>query len=154
MDIAGIKNIMCEIPMFDNIKQSDIAVLASKLELRRYPANTMVAREGSPGDSVLFITSGKLEIRKESLDGKYTVLAQHGKGKSVGEMALVRGNATPRGASIVATELTEALVLSRKNFEVLIEKNPPIAIQILRNIAAAISDRLDHLGSRYADKQQ
>ncbi len=154
MDIAGIKNIMCEIPMFDNIKQSDITVLASKLEHRRYPTNTMVAKEGSPGDSVLFITSGKVEIRKESLDGKYTVLAQHGKGRSVGEMALVRGDATPRGASIVAIEPTEALFLSRGNFDILIEKNPAIAIQILRNIASTISDRLDHLGSRYADNQR
>lgn len=154
MDIAGIKNLMCEIPMFDNIRQSDITVLASKLEHRRYPADTMVAKEGSPGDSVLFITSGKLEIRKESLDGKYTVLARHGKGKSVGEMALVRGEATPRGASIVATELTEALVLSRESFDIFIEKNPSIAIQILRNIASTISDRLDHLGSRYVDNQR
>ncbi len=154
MDLAGIKNIMCEIPMFDNIKQSDIVILASKLEYRRYPANSLVAKEGSAGDSVLFITSGKVEIRKESFDGKYTVLAQHGKGRSVGEMALVRGDATPRGASIVATEPTEALFLSRDNFDILIEKNPTIAIQILRNIASTISERLDHLGSRFADNQR
>lgn len=154
MDIAGIKNLMCEIPMFDNIKHADVFILASKLEHRRYPANTMVAKEGSPGDSVLFISSGKVEIRKEGIDGKYTVLAQHGKGRSVGEMALVRGEATPRGASIVAVEATEGLFLSRDNFDVLIEKNPSIAIQILRNIASTISDRLDHLGSRYADNQR
>lgn len=154
MDIAGIKNIMCEIPMFDNIRPSDLTVLATKLEHRRYPADSVIAKEGSPGDSVLFITSGKVEIRKESIDGKYTVLAQHGKGRSVGEMALVRGEATPRGASIVAIESTEALFLSRDNFEVLIEKNPSIVIQILRNIASTISDRLDHLGSRYADNQR
>lgn len=140
--------------MFDNIKPADVAILAGKLEFHRYPANAMVAREGSPGDSVFFITSGKVEIRKESLGGKYTVLAQHGKGKSVGEMALVRGDATPRGASIVTTEKTEALMLSRHNFDLLIEKNPSVAIQILRNIASTISDRLDHLGSRYADNQR
>ena len=151
MDIAGIKTLMCEIPVFDNIKPADVPVLASRLEFRRFPPNTMVAKEGAPGDFAFFITSGKIEIRKENLDGKYTVLAHHGRGMSVGEMSLVRGNATVRGASIVTVEPTEALFLSRQNFELLIEKNPSIAIQILRNIASTVSQRLDQLSGRFVD---
>jgi CRP-like cAMP-binding protein len=151
VDIAGIKAIMCEIPVFDNVKPSDIPVLASKLEFRRFPPNTMVAKEGTPGDFAFFITSGKVEIRKENLDGKYTVLALHGKGMSVGEMSLVRDNLTLRVASIVAVETTEALFLSRENFEWLIEKNPSVAIQILRNIASTVSQRLDQMSGRYVD---
>lgn len=150
MDIARIKMFMCEIPMFDQLKPEDVPVMASFLEYRPVPPKTVLATEGQIGDSVFFIISGKVEIRKEGMDGKVAVMGQRGKGTTVGEIALVVENSM-RIATIVAVDNVELLALSRGNFEKIIAKNPTIAIRILRNIAATLSQRVSQLSGKVAD---
>lgn len=148
--LQGIKTLMCEIPMFDQIRPDDATVLAQHLEYRKVPPKTVLAREGAPGDSVFFITNGKVDILKESLGGKQQLLATRGKGTTVGELALVQ-DAPARIATIVATEETEVLSLRREMFDKLVAKNPAIAVRILRNIANILSQRLGQLSGKFAD---
>jgi len=150
VDIGRIKMFMCEIPMFDQLKPEDVPVMASFLEYRPVPPKTVLATEGQIGDSVFFIISGKVEIRKEGMDGKVAVMGQRGKGTTVGEIALVVENSM-RIATIVAVDNVELLSLSRGNFEKIIAKNPTIAIRILRNIAATLSQRVSQLSGKVAD---
>ncbi len=150
MDLRGIKMFMCEIPLFDQLKQDDIPVMASYLEYRTVPPKTVIANEGEVGNSVFFIVNGKAEIRKEGMDGKQASMGFRGKGASVGEIALVV-DSPMRIATIVAAETVEMLVLSRENFEKIILKNPAIAIRILRNIANTLSQRVGQLSGKVAD---
>ncbi len=152
MNIAGIKTMMCEIPMFDLLKPDELTLMASFLEYRRVPPKTVLMKEGTPGDSVIFIVAGKVDIRKEAMDGSIQVISTLGKGTTVGEMSLVQDNPL-RAADAVSSEEAEVLYLTRGNFEKVIQKNPPAAIRILRNIASTLSQRLSHLSGRYADNR-
>ncbi|MBI5179242.1 MAG: cyclic nucleotide-binding domain-containing protein [Nitrospinae bacterium] len=150
MDVRGVKALMCEIPMFDQIRPDDVTVMASYLEYRKVTPGTVLAAEGQTGDSVFFIVSGKIEIKKEGMDGKLASMGFRGKGTSVGEISLVSDNPI-RIATVVAKDPSEILVLSRVNFEKIEAKNPSIAIRILKNIASTLSQRVGQLSGKLAD---
>ena len=109
----------------------------------------MLCREGTVGDSLFYVVSGRVEIRKESVDGRQTVLALFNKGSSVGEMSLVEDS--PRSATVSAIEDSELLILTRENFERILNEHPYIGIKILRNLAKSLSARLRHISGRFAD---
>jgi len=150
VEVRGIKALMCEIPMFDQIRPDDVNVMASYLEYKQVNPGTVLAGEGQTGASVFFIVSGKVEIKKEGMDGKQASMGFRGKGTSVGEISLVADNPI-RIATVVANERSEILVLSRANFEKIEAKNPSIAIRILKNIASTLSQRVGQLSGKLAD---
>ncbi|MBI4667203.1 MAG: cyclic nucleotide-binding domain-containing protein [Nitrospinae bacterium] len=144
-----IKALMCEVPEFDQLEPDELEMLSKSIFLRRAPAGTVLCREGTVGDSLYYIVNGKIEIRKESMDGRQAVLARFGKGASVGEMSLVEDS--PRSATAMALDDAELLILTRENFEKLLQTSPQIGIKILRNIAKSLSKRLRFTSGRFAD---
>jgi len=146
---AHIKTLMCEVPQFDQLTSDELDILSMHVEKRRAPAKMALCKEGSAGDSLFYIVEGKIEIRKETTDGRQTVLAQFNKGCTVGEMSLIEE--TPRSATATAVNDVELLVLTRENFEIIVKKNPDIGVKILRNIAKSLSTRLRYTSGRFAD---
>ncbi len=66
-------------------------------------------REGEPGDRYLVITAGRVEVTEHGV-----VRRRCGPGEGVGEIALLRS--TPRSATVVAVERTEALAVTGSTF--------------------------------------
>lgn len=150
MNIDAIKAAMCEIPQFDTLETAELDTMANLIDYRKVPAGTMLVKEGSVGDSLYYIVTGKVEIKKEAVSGQQTVLAQFSKGSTVGEMSLVEKRST-RSATAMTLEDSELLVLTRENFDRLGDSNPKIALKIVRNIAGQISARLRYTSGRFAD---
>ncbi|MBI5814925.1 MAG: cyclic nucleotide-binding domain-containing protein [Nitrospinae bacterium] len=144
-----IKTLMFEVPEFDQLSNEEIDILAKHIFHKSVPAGTVLCKEGMSGDSLFYIVNGKIEIRKESMDGRQTVLARFNKGASVGEMSLVEES--PRSATATAVEDVELLILTRGSFETLLNENPYVGVKILRNIAKALSRRLRFTSGRFAD---
>ncbi|HJP18844.1 MAG TPA: cyclic nucleotide-binding domain-containing protein [Nitrospinota bacterium] len=150
MDKSALKVLMCEVPQFDKLDSDEIEIMADHVEYRKMPAGATLLEEGSAGDSLYYIAGGIVEIRKESMDGTQTILSQFTKGAGIGEMGLIDENSR-RSATATVIKESEFLVLSRKNFNDIIEKNPKIAIKVLKSIACSIASRLRHTSGRFAD---
>jgi len=144
-----IKALMCEVPQFDMLTPEELDTLSRHVISRHVPSGMVLCKEGAMGDSLFYITEGKIEIRKESFDGRQTILAQFHKGSTVGEMSLIEES--PRSATATAIEDIELLILSRESFEKLLAESPQIGVKILRNIAKSLSNRLRHTSGRFAD---
>jgi len=144
-----IKALMLEVPQFDMLSNEELDTLSHHVFHRRVPKGMVLCREGAVGDSLFYIVEGRIEIKKESFDGRQTVLAHFGKGSTVGEMSLVEESA--RSATATAIEDTELLILSRENFERMLADQPSIGVKVLRNIAKSLSTRLRHTSGRFAD---
>lgn len=145
-----LKVLMCEIPQFDKLESHEIDVMAEHMEYRKVSAGTILVKEGTFGESLFYVVKGQIEIKKEALSGSQTVLARFGKGTTVGEMALVEENST-RSATATVIMDSEFLILSRKDFNKIIENYPKMAIKILKSIASSIGSRLRHTSGRFAD---
>lgn len=150
MNIQQIKTMMMEIPIFDQLSADELDVVAKHVEYIRIKKGTVILKEGSLGNTLFYIIGGKIEIKKESMDGKQVVLSQFAKGSIVGELALLEGESR-RSATADAVEDCDILSLSRPKFDAMVKENPNIGIVILREIGCILAKRLRSTSGRFAD---
>ncbi|MHC8508486.1 MAG: cyclic nucleotide-binding domain-containing protein [Rhodospirillales bacterium] len=83
-----------------------------------------LAKEGERGDCAFVIKRGKVEIRKGARTPNPRILNTLGPGNVVAEFALFDG--LPHSADVIATEETEVVALSRKEFEARVREMDPV----------------------------
>ena len=95
-----------------------------------FEAGREIFHQGDAGDACYVIESGVVEvIRHDVASGQEFVLAQVGRGKVVGEMALIDNQ--PRMATVRAVEDTVLLVVPREAFQSRLEKLDPVTRRLL-----------------------
>ncbi len=135
--------------LFQNLSLGEVSVLSERLGSMEILKNDIVFNDGDAGEFVCFIVDGELEVLKESTDGKVNSLATLNNGQAFGEMALVDG--LPRSATIRATRKSTLRVLSRKEFDALLNDYPQIGIKILKHLAHGLSLNLRKTSKKLAD---
>ena len=78
-----------------------------------------------------------MKISHTSPDGRETVLDFRGPGELVGELSAIDG--APRSSSVTAVEPVEALLVSVRDFRLLLER-PEIAGELLRRLSRRFRD--------------
>lgn len=119
-------------------------------------AGEIIFCEFEPGDAFYLIQSGKVKIVKivGELEKTLDILNP---GEFFGEMALLEE--APRSATIIALTDVKLLEFNRANFEVLMQGQPQIVLNLLKLFAKRIYDQkrrfmvltLDDLQARVAD---
>jgi len=122
--------------------EEDVKCLCSFMRLCHFAKDAIIFSEGDPDDSMAIILEGSIEITKRdsSPDHKPKCLVRIGAGRAFGEMALIEG--PPRSATAKALDDVTLLMLGRKNYEALCEKNMRLALKVTTNIARLMSFRL------------
>jgi type IV pilus assembly protein PilB len=110
----------------------------------------MIVKEGGPGDSMFFINSGVVEVRKKDPNtGIEFLLTELKEGSCFGEMALLTGK--PRSATVRTMEPTLCSVLENRDFEELILQNPKVAMALSRVLAERLEDSNEQAGIEYVN---
>lgn len=109
-----------EVRMLETLSPEQIAQLADTLELRTYREGQAVIRQGEQGDEFFIVMSGECvaTVATGGEDGGEVDVQEHRRykpGELFGERALLQR--TTRGATVSATQPTEALCLDRHRFE-------------------------------------
>ena len=128
----------------DAWKFSEIRILTEKSESVSYRAGDVLFRQGDPGDNVLLIRRGLVEIYSDAY-GSHRRLALRGRGELIGEMALLDN--LGRSATAVARTDVEARALGRKAFEELLESTPAMFGRLTRMISRRLRELQDTLVS-------
>ncbi len=68
-----------------------------------YPDGTVIVEEGSSGDWVYIILSGRAKVRKRTSKGLVAIAALS-EGDIIGEMTFLEGGRAPRSASVIAAD--------------------------------------------------
>lgn len=119
-------------------------------------AGEIIFCEFEPGDAFYLIQSGKVKIVKILGDIEKTIdILQPG--EFFGEMALLEE--APRSASVIAMTDVKLLEFNKANFEILMQGNPQIVLNLLKLFSKRIYDqkrrflilKLDDLQARVAD---
>ncbi|MDR2589047.1 MAG: Crp/Fnr family transcriptional regulator [Spirochaetales bacterium] len=116
----------------------------------------LIFSEFEPGDTFYLIQTGRVKIFRIIGDIEKTLDVLQ-PGEIFGEMAILEE--APRSANALALDPVKALVLNRKNFEVLMDGNPQIALKLLKLLIKRIYDQrrrfmiltLDNLDARVED---
>ena len=144
-----ITSILTDVPIFDKLTPYEIKIISRYFDTVKFDVGGVLFKEGEKGDFVCFVVEGTLEILKTSYNTDDIVIATIGKGRSIGEMAVI--DDYTRSATVRAKTKTKLLLLNRKHFDHILEEHPLIGIKILKGITRLISLNLRKASSRLAD---
>jgi CRP/FNR family transcriptional regulator, cyclic AMP receptor protein len=126
--------------LLENFSSAEVRLLAHFMHVYRAAVGAELIREGEPGDFMLMILEGKVEVRKRDRDGKTRLVAAVDAGKTLGEMSMIDGEA--RFATCVAVEPSMLAVLDRENLARIIVEQPMLGAKILMELVLVLSQRL------------
>ena len=122
-------NYLANIRMFDHLNEDDRLALANVIDEMKVPADHTLFQAGDPGDSLLIIKTGQIELFNKNTAGQKIVLTTAQSGDMFGELAML--DTGPRTATALALADCEVLVLDRSDLILLFQRKPEAALHML-----------------------
>jgi CRP/FNR family transcriptional regulator, cyclic AMP receptor protein len=116
--------------LLGKLSRDEIDTLLHYARVERYPALHEIYAKGSPGQSLMAVSSGIVKMTSVSIEGKEIVFNIVHPGDIFGEIALLDGG--ERSADAVAMTDCELLVLNRRDFMPILERRADICLILLR----------------------
>jgi sulfate-transporting ATPase len=110
---------------FPSLTEPQLIQATRHLERERFPAGSMVLREGAPPDRLYIVTKGQIEVQVEAPDGDRMVVARMGRGQYFGEIELLRGGANIASIRADLESGVEVATLDRDTFNGLMSESEP-----------------------------
>ena len=142
-------------PLFENFNLAEIRLLSHFMQVYRAEPGVEVVREGEPGDFMMMLVEGRIEVFKQDRWNAPRIIAIIEPGKSLGEMSMIDGE--PRFATCVAAERCMLAVLTRESLARIILEQPILGAKILMELVLMLSQRLRQTSSKlvsYMDKEK
>ena len=147
--IETIIDSLMYIRMFDKFEPNELEIVARYMNYIEINKDEILCREGEKGDYVCFVVDGTLDVVKQSLTGKSVVITELSRGRSIGEMSVI-GDFL-RSATVKVHTEAKLIILTQRNFELILEEYPKIGIKILKGISRLLSLSLRDTSGRLAD---
>ncbi len=139
--LDNFRSIISDIHMFSELTEDDIDDLSKYLSKYKAVSGVEVTREGDTEGYMCIVVKGKLEVMKNgATDDEYQRIAVIRAGRTIGEMTLL--DELPHSATIVTSEDSIFLILTKSMFDDMIAQNMALGIKILKIIARLVSLRL------------
>lgn len=131
------------ISLFAGLSEADRDAINKLAVTRSYAKNTLVMCEGDRSDSLYILLSGKVKVFLSDEEGKEVTLNTQGPGEYFGELAML--DEAPRSASVITVEDTKLAVISKAAFDECLEKNPKIALTLIRGLARRLRELTENV---------
>lgn len=132
-----------KVPLFQGLKKRQLELLTKRFVEREYAAGQAIVTQGQGGEGFFIIVSGKVEAQRQLSDGTNVIVNTFSPTDFFGELALLDDSL--RTATVVATEQTRCLVLTRWDFLGELQQNTDMSITILQELARRFRIALDTL---------
>ncbi len=130
-----------------NLRGDILDLLGSAMKERPFKAGDLLMKQGEPGDFMLVLAEGSVEVSVSDPDGVRHALATVEAVNVLGEMSLLTHE--PRNADVRATTDGWALVLKSHEFEWLVGKHNAIAVVLTHLVAERLGQgERDGLGEK------
>ena len=136
-------------PFFAELNREDVGVLASFMQVYRAQPGEIIIREGEPGDYMLLLIQGQIDILKKGQRKNEQHMTIVLPGMTVGEMSMIDGE--PRFATCIAKETATFAVLTRDNTVKIILKQPKLGAKIMIKLVTMLSQRLRQTSQKLLD---
>ena len=123
-------------PVFREFPPAVIEHLGAYMTRRTVPQGAMIFAKGDPGTSLMAVLSGSVRISVPAGDGHEAVLNIIKPGQVFGEVALLDCRA--RTADAVAMTDCELMVIDRRDFIPLLNREPDVALKLIEILCARI----------------
>ena len=138
MDLAQEVTTSGEPVFLASLTAAEATALEARATRRAYTRGHALFHEHGAPDRVVVLVSGFVKLSRVSEDGREVILAIRGPGDLIGEQSAIDGR--PRSATATALDEMTALALSRDDFIALLEREPRIALVVLRMLSARLRE--------------
>ncbi len=136
-----IATLLERVPLFQGLNHKQLERLAMRVVEREYPEGRPIVEQNKGGEGFFLIVEGGAEVVRERVDGNKVVVNKLGANDFFGELALLDEGL--RTASVITTEATHCLVLTRWDFMATLQDDCSMAIPILHEMARRFRLALD-----------
>ncbi len=140
MDTNEQLRLLRSLELFNQYSEERLKALSLYLEPMTLEEGAQVFAEGTRGDGLYFVASGRVRITKRLADAGEKDIASVGPGDCVGEMALL--DDIPRSAGAYAKGRTELLSLKRADLKRWLESDAHLAMAFFAELVQVQSRRL------------
>ena len=134
---------LSRVPLFKGLKKRQLESLAKRFVERDYEAGMSIVTQGKGGEGLFIVVEGHTDVIRVRGDGEKVQVNAFGPEDFFGELALLDDG--PRTASVITTEPTTCLVLTRWDFFGALRSDVEMAITILEEMAKRFRIALDSL---------
>jgi CRP-like cAMP-binding protein len=131
--------------LFSPLSDQQVEELASSSAKLRYAEGETLVRQGTPGESLYLIRSGRAQVEVTGAGGSKAVVATLEPGDFFGEMSLLTGE--PRSATVTALKETEVVVVDREGISPILASD----LGIVEQLSEHLEERRGQLDERLAD---
>jgi serine phosphatase RsbU (regulator of sigma subunit) len=124
--------------IFQGLDPEALDILRTVAQVRHYPPQTVLCRQGEIEHTFYVITEGRVAIVQRLEDGQERPLAIRGPGEYFGELGLLDN--TPRMADCITLTPTTVLEITELIFDELVERSPAVAYAITRRTLHILRD--------------
>ena len=143
-DLKQTIGFLQNVPLFHSLNNRQLELLAKRMIEREYASDQPIVSQDQSGEGFFIIMSGKAQAIRQRSDGEKVLVNNFGPTDFFGELALLDDGL--RTASVIATEPTKCIILTRWEFlGTLREADPEMAIVILQQLARRFRRALDSL---------
>ena len=118
------------VPLFSGLSGAALAEIEQHGTVKSFRKNTIVINQDDETYSLYVILSGSVKVFISGEDGCEAVLNHQSAGDYFGDLALI--DKQPRVASVMTTEASRFMIISREDFMACLSKNPEIAINLIK----------------------
>jgi len=131
--------------LFQGLDDAVLRQLSTQVITRQFPKNSIVVTQGDETDSLYVIIDGRVDVFLQNDKGKEIIINTLGECDSFGELAPLGG--IPRQASIVTTESSTLVVISRQVFMDTLLTKPAISMRIINRLIDLIQNLTEEVSS-------
>jgi CRP/FNR family cyclic AMP-dependent transcriptional regulator len=118
------------VPLFSGLPKEALAEIEQHGSVKSCKKNVIVINQDDETYSLYVILSGSVKVFVSGEDGREAVLNHQEAGDYFGDLALI--DKQPRVASVMTTEPSKFMIISREDFLKCLSKNPEIAINLIK----------------------
>ena len=118
------------VPLFSGLPKEALAEIEQHGSVKSYKKHVIVINQDDETYSLYVILSGSVKVFVSGDDGREVVLNHQQAGDYFGDLALI--DKQPRVASVMTTEPSKFMIISREDFLTCLSKNPEIAINLIK----------------------
>lgn len=141
-NLKEIIGFLQRVPLFQGLRNNQKELLAKRFVEREYKAGDKIVTQGKGGEGFFIIVLGHADAFRSRSDGNEILVNSFGATDFFGELALLDEEGL-RTASVVTTEPTRCLVLTRWDFLGLLKEDNEMAISILIEMTKRFRRLLD-----------
>jgi CRP/FNR family transcriptional regulator, cyclic AMP receptor protein len=137
-DGDGLVSPAAEPVFLRSLSEAELAVLRANAVQRDFPQGRALFHEDGAPDRVFVLLTGFVKVSRLTDEGREVILAIRGPGDLLGEQSAIDGS--PRSATAVTLDPTEALVLTTGDFLSFLQAQPDVALIVLRTLSSRLRE--------------